>query len=487
MPLYIQFSQQNTSGKGLQKGVLFTILVMLVITVVPGILKVASSYVIRSGLQTEQPWNVILIGIDTLRADHTTLIEPSAEGRDLTPNLRKLAGRGTVFENAISQAPWTMPAFASILTGKYPHEHGAISLLGQLRDKELVLSEIMREAGFRTGAVVSHVFVNAKHGFDQGFDYFNEDYDLGHVAITSEGVTDEAIKFLGKNVNRQFLLFLHYFDPHYEYRQHQQWSFADSYFGWLRQEPLEIKNLRMKRHLMESADIKYLTDLYDEEIAYTDKQIGRLLDYINKQGLDQNTMIVVVADHGEEFMERGWIGHSITLYEEQIKVPLLIVLPGNNVKNSVSRQVVETRTVFSTILDCLGLPNGLAKPPSSLQALLQNTESETTSQANSTNAYSSVWLPDAPASSGKRVKISALRSDRWKLIIDHIRQREFLYDLKNDPLEKTNMALSEEEIIQDMREKLEAWLEIMLKQAIDRPYPVINQEEINKLKSIGYL
>ncbi|HUR28565.1 MAG TPA: sulfatase-like hydrolase/transferase, partial [Planctomycetota bacterium] len=138
--------------------------------------------------------NVLVIGIDSLRLDHTAFSEHPASARELTPNLARLAARGTVFQNAISQAPWTMPSFASIFTGKYPHEHGAVSAKGFLREREMTLAEILREAGYATAGIVSHDYVNGPHGFAQGCEHFDAECVQGENAITSSGVSDRAIE-----------------------------------------------------------------------------------------------------------------------------------------------------------------------------------------------------------------------------------------------------------------------------------------------------
>jgi arylsulfatase A-like enzyme len=457
-----------------------------VIFIIPIILWIISPYVLSTGIQTVKPWNCILIGIDTLRSDHTNLQSYPSNYRILTPNLQKLAKRGTIFQSAISQAPWTMPAFASILTGKYPHEHGAISLHGSLRKEAVTLAEIMREAGYFTAAVVSHFYVNAIRGFSQGFDSFNEDYVLGHGSITSEQITDEAIKVLDTHNSQSFFVFLHYFDPHFDWQNHNEWDFSDAYSGWLREEPHDIRNLRVKRHLLGASDINYLKDLYAEEIAYTDKHIGRLFDYLEKKKLDSKTLIIVVADHGEEFMERGWLGHTKSLHEEVIKVPLLVVLPKFDHKNPIAINTIETRSIFSMILDYIGLPfysEGLAP---SLVPMFQKNEVHKI-QDISHSAYSSVWLPDAPVHSGNRVKISALHTNRWKLIIDHTRQQEYLFNLEKDPGETTNLIAEETKVLQKMRPMLKDWLRKMLKTRHEIMHLEMRQEEINKLISLGYV
>lgn len=441
-----------------------------------------SLYFSQTTIGAKNARNVIIIGIDTLRADHTSLRE--SMGRDLTPNLRNLAEQGTIFQTAISQAPWTMPAFASILTGKYPHEHGAISLSGYLGDDQVTLAEVLREAGYYTGAVVSHIYVDSARGFAQGFDEFNEEYRLGHRAITSEGVTSSALEFLEEHGDERFFLFLHYFDPHYEYRDHEAYSFSENYSGWLRRDDsnMEINTLRKKRHLLESADLEYLVDLYDEEIAYTDAQIGRLLQGIRQNGLGPDTAIVVVADHGEEFMERGWLGHTISLYDEQIKVPLICVLPGLDPGQVVS-DVVETRHIFSMILQYLDLFYGKENLPSPLLTKIERSVPD----RESPEAYSIVWLPDAPPDSGKRVRIASLRTDEWKLILDYTRGTAHLFNIRDDPLETNNLALHAQEEMQAMRERLNAWVDQMTKSAVLVPRKEMDEGLAEELEALGYL
>lgn len=454
----------------------------------PGTFWVLSPFVSHAGRQPTNPKNIILIAIDTLRSDHISVLgEDENYHRDLTPNLRGLAARGTVFRTAISQAPWTKPAMASILTGKYPQEHEAILLHGALGAEQTTLAELLTEAGYSTGAVVSSALMNAECGFDQGFDYFSEDYVLSNRAITSEGITDQAIQFLKSRNDDRFFLLLHYFDPHYEYRNHEDWVFADDYSRWLVDWDIDLKieasALRDMRHLLEPSDIKYLTDLYDEEIAYTDREIGRLFDYIREQQLEQNTAIVIVADHGEEFMERGWLGHCFSLYDEQIKVPLIMVFPGLDNSNNVVSETVETRPIFSTILEYLGLPFDEEQGPPSLLPMIRDTATDGLSDQACSAAYSSTWIPDSRVD----LNLSSLQTDDWKVILDHTRGRELLFDLTNDPGETTNLALENPEKLEEMLQKLNARLERIGEYRTDIPRQAPGQEKIDSLRALGYL
>ncbi len=442
---------------------------------------------VPAALEAKTPSNVVIVGIDTLRWDHTSLAAAPHMGRDPTPRIAELGRRGTVFESAISQAPWTLPAFASIFTGRYPHEHAAVSITGILRKQELTLAEILREAGYHTGSIVSHYFVNNTHGFGQGYDTFNRDNVLGEYEITSEGISDLAIQWLDERGDDPFFLFLHYFDPHYEYRDHDATDWADGYEGWVRDE-MHIDGLRHKRHLMEPADVDYLQDLYDEEIRYTDEQVGRVVDHLAQRGLLDDTLIVVVSDHGEEFLERGWFGHSITLSEQVLHVPLVVVPPrGDTAPVPRVAATVETRSIFATALDAVGVEWDASVLH---RSLLRYVTGERTQDGGAPppRAFSSVWTPDALPEWGKRALLTSVRSDSHKLVRDDLLGTEVLYDLQADPGETSDASAAQPDVAAELRAELDAWLERMTRALQSIPQRgAVAGEMAAKLKALGYM
>lgn len=433
-------------------------------------------------LTASQPLDVVVIGIDTLRADATSLYGPSLHGRDTTPNLRKLAERGVLFENAVSQAPWTMPSFGAILTGRYPHEHGGFSLSGALRESEVLLPEALREAGYTTRGVVSHTYLGATHGFTQGYEQYDASNALGHRAITSKSVTDLAIRSLEDAGDKPLFLFTHYFDAHYEYMDQRDWSWADEYKGWLRNEN-DYENLIKNRQMVNAEENRWLVDLYEEEIAYVDREVGRLVDALEKRGKLDRTLIIVVADHGEEFLDHDSYGHTTTLWQEQLHVPLLVVPPGRTAPARV-KGIVETRTVFGTVLEAIGLDFAdAARKRSLLHKLGPDGNEVVDPQAK---AFSILWLPDANVSWGKRMRISSLREGRWKLIRHFTWEKTLLFDLESDPGEKNDLAASEPERVKQMLPLLEAWTTEQDNRGAARKV-ALDKDEIRKLKELGYL
>jgi len=439
--------------------------------------------------------NVLLIAIDTLRADRPTLISAEEHARDLTPNLRELVGqRGTVYASAITQAPWTMPAVASVMTGLYPTEHGAEQRWGKLAPSQLTLAEILRETGYRTLGVSAAVYVSNASGLRQGFEAFDESQALGEATVSSPAVTDKAIEFLRAYGKEPFFLYAHYFDPHWEYRNHQEFDFADGYHGWLQHPPQAIAQndmvhylasirSRPRRQLFDPEELTYLWDLYEEEIAFTDAEVGRLLRYVRESGLEESTLVVIFADHGEEFMERGNLGHGKSVHEELIRVPLVIAEPSSTDQVTVS-QPVETRALFTTILDFLELrpPPGRALPPS----LLGGSAAERGPVRSATYTLIS---GEAGQSFPEPVNLwwTCIRDERWKLAKEHLRGRAFLYDLAADPGETKECSGDNPDHRRRLERELDR-LDAQLQSSAPRgPILEADEQQQRRLRSLGYL
>lgn len=430
--------------------------------------------------------NVLIIAVDTLRADRVSLLSGDEHERDLTPNLRKaFAERAVVFSHATSQAPWTLPAFASILTGLYPEQHGAEEFTSRLRPRQLTLPEILREAGYRTGAVVSAYFVSSAVGIDQGFEYFDESLATDNTSITSEEVTQRAVRFLQNHGREPFLLFAHYFDPHIVYQDHADFSHADDYHGWLREEAAcsnQAGVIGRKRHLFGPEEVAYIRSLYDEEVAYTDKHIGRLMRFLDETDLQSRTLVVFVSDHGEEFLEHGDWDHITTVYQELAHVPLAIAVPGATSARVVARPV-ETRWLFATILDYLRVANPNGVEPS--MSLLGDELSEDALVRCATHP----WLrPDSPgAQGGSYVWLTSLVGRRWKIIRDHIMQRVMLFDLSSDPGETADLSEAMPDLRRQLEQSLDARNGVLHGERGEAHAADLSEEQLRRLRALGYL
>ena len=366
--------------------------------------------------------HAVLVVVDTLRWDH---LGAYGHSRPTSPALDALAAEGVRFERAYSPAPWTKPAVASLLTGLYPSDHGLEAMNHRLAPDLRTLAEILSDAGFRTGAVVSHVVLAEQYenGFAQGFDDFLEGAS-GDVESTPR-VTDEAVGLLREMAatGERFFLFVHYFDPHFEYLAHPEFGFASPRAGRL-DGSQGIRALREIRETLSDDEVRFLMDRYDEEIRFTDEGIGQLLSTLDELGLRDETTVVVTADHGEEFMERGWLGHTRTLYEELIRVPLIVRRPGE--APAVVPHPVSTVAVTPSILAWLGVDPGDTRfgaaplgPAPSGDVVRSEVD----------------WKPVSPVQKLGPVAKRAVIDGRYKLVRDRSGAVE-VYDLEDDPEER---------------------------------------------------
>ncbi len=272
--------------------------------------------------------NILLVVVDTLGARNTGCLAQPPLSPSPTPVLDRLAEEGLLFRRAYTTAPWTQPAVASLLTSKMPSSHGLTSLFGVLDPEEVSLAERFEEMGYDTAGVISHSLLGAAHGFDQGFGSYDESAVGGHKTVSSSRVTDQALAWLqGRSPKKPFFLMAHYFDPHLVYQHHPDYDRTTDYRGSLTP-GMNIRALREGRSDFDLEDLAYLRGLHREEIAFTDAQLGRLLEVLPVVDPNRRTLVIVTADHGEEIMEHGWIGHTRTLYDELLRVPLILWLPG---------------------------------------------------------------------------------------------------------------------------------------------------------------
>lgn len=256
-------------------------------------------------------FNVILITIDTIRADH---LGAYGYPRNTSPNIDALAASGTLFQNGWAHAPSTRYSIPALLTGRYPLNVRYAPIPGQwpgLQEENLTIAEVLKAQGFTTGAILNYWYFDAQRKMNQGFDHYDNKNKRLHRAVSGEGPartsgssskeqTDKALGYIQTHQADQFFLWVHYYDPHYDYEVHEGVrQFGDSKI-----------------------------DAYDHEIAYTDQHIGRLLDDLKARGLDDKTVIVLTGDHGEGFGEHGIDLHGYHLYAAQTKVPLIIRVPG---------------------------------------------------------------------------------------------------------------------------------------------------------------
>ena len=427
--------------------------------------------------------NIILIVVDTLRTDHVGCY---GYHRNITPNIDKLAQEGILFRNAISSAPWTAPSVATMLTSQYPCVLGIRNHCVVIDSRFPLISEVLKQHGYATHGIVSHAFLSANLGFAKGYDSYDEGPASSHGGISSPAVTYKAVSFLQKKHEEPFFLFAHYFDPHYNFRLHGEYNYYPSYKGAVRDNH-PILPLRQIRHSLSKDDIKYLLALYDSEIAFTDAHIGQLLDELKKQGLYEDSIIIITSDHGEEFMERGWIGHSITLYQELIHVPLIMKLP--RCKARIIDSPVGLIDIAPTIYQYMGLktPDGSEGKPLDISPHASITTrpifSETFKTALLGDRIEKIVVPI--------IAFRSIISGNSKLIYDEKKDLEQIYDLSEDPDERSNLAGQHGTQNKRLKALLSEWIDYV--EAKQKRGPTQSEKELftpeqrKQLESLGYL
>ena len=294
--------------------------------------------------------DVILLSIDTLRADHVGVY---GYERDTTPYIDSLAARGTRFTHARSPSPWTLPSHSTMLSGQLPIHHGAVDSGGGLPDDLPLIQERFQAAGYATGAAVATLFVGRRFGFARGFDVF-EDFDVTNKnnlkgTVDAQDVFKAATDFVRRQEGESVFLFLHLYDVHYPYEAPGDWE--QKFDRKSTSDDLRYKNyFRYFKHPVQKEQMAHQVAQYDEEIAYVDDQLRQLIAQFQAAGRDP--LIIVTADHGEEFGERGSWGHAHTLNPEQLRVPLIIAGPG--VKTQVIEQTVGLQDLAPTLAATLG-------------------------------------------------------------------------------------------------------------------------------------
>lgn len=307
---------------------------------------------------------VFLIGIDTLRADFLEAGSPAQ-----TPNLDALRAESRVYSAAYATAPWTQPSLASVMTGRWPWQHGVTRLLDPLPTKEFTLAEALRANGWRTSGVMSNFVATGAMSYGQGFERWDETLATGHEAITSDAVVERTLLNLDANASAQFH-FLYLFDPHWLYQP----SDAHRELAITRYHELGV--LREELNTLTATERAELERVYSDDVERVDRAIGHLCAELKRRGLWDSSSIVLFADHGEYLGETtwdgaAWVGHTVDLSDTLMRVPLWV--HGPHVTPGVVTEPVSLIDLGATVLDVAGLPAELGEGRSLLTAPRRDT------------------------------------------------------------------------------------------------------------------
>jgi arylsulfatase A-like enzyme len=410
--------------------------------------------------QREPGWDVLLISLDTLRADRLGCYGYS---RPTSPHLDRLAERSVRFATAVSQSPWTRPSHRSLLNGLYPVSRQGLS--------SPPLAVMLWQAGYRTRALTGGGQLHYRFGFQRGF----EEYRITDWLR----VIDDAARHLTVESERRQFLFLHTYEPHDPFTHTELASGLPR--GRIGQSFSNRDHQRLKGTLS-AAEKTYIEALYDGGIAFTDRQLGRLLEKLTASGVMEHTVVLVTSDHGEQFWEHGNFRHGQNMYDHQLLVPLILYLPPDlrrqlgldpELAGSVIRQQVRLVDLYPTILDLLAIPLSHPVQGRSLRPLLEGRAlAPVEAFAENTNV---------------KIERKALRSERHKLVHTVGRDRLELFDLLADPGEQVNLANQ----LPDLARLLVSRLNFITGQGSgerDEEVPAgIDPELRQQLEALGYL
>lgn len=398
--------------------------------------------------------NVVLITIDTLRADHVGCY---GYKQIKTPNIDGLANDGARFERAFAVVPVTLPSHSSMLTGTYPmlsgmHDFGA----NKLSPLQTTMASVLKQAGYRTGAVVAAAVLDSRFGLNQGFDFYYDHFDfnrldeanLDEMERPANAVADVALDWLGKNSEKKFFLWMHLYDPHFPYDPPEPYK------------------------------TEYASQPYDGEIAFADEQVGRLLRFLKKNGIYKNTVIILCGDHGESLGEHGEKTHGFFIYNATMHVPLIIRIPGDSPGHTVAGPV-SLVDLMPTVLAAVGVSTPSQVQGHSLLPEISGAEAVDFSVRNR-DLYGETYLPRIHFNWSE---LRGVENAKYHFIDA---PRPELYDLAKDPSETRNLFGEKKAVAEEMRAKLvgmirdySAGKEMAEKTGLD---PAL----MERLKSLGY-
>jgi arylsulfatase A-like enzyme len=405
----------------------------------PGSVYWASPRVTGKVSRGRRPTSVLLVLVDTLRADRLGCY---GGRRAATPAIDRLAQRGTLFESAFSQANWTLPSVATLFSGLYPSAHGVREERKRLASDPSHLAPLMLRNGYLTVGFHAGGYLSERFGFAEGFDLYRVWKGFSEIG--------RAAAWLERYGDAPFFLFLHTYDVHAPYGSVPE-AFWRTHLGGTRVDPdlVRSKPAQLFRQGGGSEpsenDLEVLSKLYDGEVGFVDAQLGRLLEEIERMGLDDDLLVVLTSDHGEEFGEHGQLEHGTrNLYDEVARVPLILTGPGVAAGRRVDEpvQVADLLPTLAALLDLAGVePDRLDGV--SLAGLL------------AAGAAGAPANPRRALTEGRGSR--ALRSLEWTLIEDPRREPQ-LFDRRADPGERDDLALSRPDVVESQRASLSSLL-----------------------------
>lgn len=446
---------------------------------------------VGSARNTRQKPHVIVISIDSLRADHLGCY---GYDRNTTPNLDAFAKENLLFKNCFSQDQFTLSSHMSLLTSLYPPAH-KVAPQRSLDPATTTLAEVLKNDGYRTmGFVRSCAWMEPSYGFGQGFDsYVVRDYSPQQPELNAEHQNRFVAQQLEGVKDDRLFLFLHYYDVHsdwhklpYDAPQPYREKFSSGYEGDFnggfggKVASQYLSYVSLNRIPLKERDLTYITSLYDNGIAYMDRCIGGLFEMLKEKGLYDDSLIIITSDHGEEFQEHGCMLHCNSyLHDELTRVPLLVKLPGKTGRHLEFGELVESVDIMPSILDIAAITN---RPPMQGKSLVDLVEG------------SEGWKESIYAFGGEGNNIfgcdgnAFVRTERWKLVCDNLNRDDGfkLFDLQADPREQQDVKKQHPDVAERMKRQILARY-AQVQARTTKQEVMLTQRNREMLKSLGYV
>ena len=448
--------------------------------------------------ESRPPPNVLLVTIDTLRADHLAF---HGYYRKTMPLLSEWLAETTIFENCFSPLPLTDPSMSSLLTGLYPIRHGVRHNARKLDPAFTTLAQVLRASGYETAAFTSRDGLIGEIGLERGFDHAN--YEGGGAMEgmppggkrnaekwqrRAEHVTEAALAWLGMPREKPFFVWLHYFDPHAHYDPPER--FAHTFTPGLPTDP--VRNLRAWWGRV--SDRNQTIAAYDAEIVTVDHHLAKVVEHLRAIGEWNDTLFVLTADHGESLGEHGHMDHGEWLYQEQIHIPLLMRLPGTVPAGQRVPGLVRSIDIAPSIIELAGVSGAESDrfvkqmDGQSLVPMLRGKEGAPrrifVESKNCPETPEAAWL--APGMEchpgGVAGKLRAVYDGRWKLIITPLEEgRKYeLYNLEADPAETDDLSAKQPDRVAALEREIDRFWETAT------PRAVVDDEMVERLRALGY-
>jgi len=436
-------------------------------------------------------YNVILVVVDSLRHDH---LGTYGYHRDTTPHIDRFASQAVVFEDFISQCSWTLPSHATMFTGLYPSAHGVDHNFERIAENATTLAWVLQQAGYRTYGYSCAPLLETPYGIQRGFDVYDDTLSSrakkrSWMTVTSETMVDKALDAVDEAGDERFFLFVHMWDVHYDYdppdpydtRWYPDYEGDYSTFHWVKDREL--------RAVPAQHDQDHVVALYDGELSWTDLNLGTFFEELEERGRLDDTVVILTADHGEEFWDHDLTCHNHSNFEEQVHVPFVLRAPGMDTQTRIPCRSAMV-DLFPTVLDLARVAYP-ADVPLQGESLLPLIRGDQVCDPEREILTETVWSRHGSALGGRKAYELAMYKGRYKVSRRLERPyQDMLFDLEEDPAELNNLAEIEHDLFLELSERMSALAAENAEihdQVSFSAHKKMDREIVDTLRALGYV